>query len=42
VRPREAVFRFGEIRTILTTDPEGVVNELFERYVERQFARPRE
>jgi hypothetical protein len=42
VRPREAVFRFGEIRTILTTDPRGVVHELFERYVERQFAQPKE
>jgi hypothetical protein len=35
VRPREGVFRFGEIRTILTPNPEGVADELFERYVEQ-------
>lgn len=35
VRSRESVFRFGEIRTILTLDPEGVADELFERYVEQ-------
>ena len=42
VRPREAVFRFGGIRTILASDPVAVVDELFERYVERQFAQPKE
>jgi hypothetical protein len=42
VRPREAVFRFGEIRTLLTADPAAVAEELFERYVERQFAQPKE
>jgi len=42
VRAREAVFRFGDIRTILTPKPEAVVDELFGRYVERQFARTKE
>lgn len=35
VRLRESVFRFGEIRTILTPNPENVADELFERYVEQ-------
>ena len=38
VRPRESVFRFGEIRTISSAAPEGVVDELFERYVMRSSA----
>ena len=42
VRPREAVFRFGEIRTILTPEPEKVATMLFEQYVNRQFAHERE
>ena len=33
VRPRESMFRFGEIRTIETPTPEGVAKQLFERYV---------
>jgi hypothetical protein len=33
VRRRESVFRFGEIRTILTADASHVVDELFVRYV---------
>lgn len=33
VRPRESMFRFGEVRTIMTPDPEGVAKDLFERYV---------
>lgn len=35
VRPRESVFRFGEIRTILSATPEHVADELFDRYVMR-------
>ena len=42
VRPREAVFRFGEIRTILTPEPQQVAAVLFEQYVNRQFAQERE
>ncbi len=42
VRPRETVFRFGEIRTVLTRDPHDLARQLFERYVERQFAQDRE
>lgn len=42
VRPREAVFRFGEVKTILTNDPEELPRELFERYVLRNFAKQKE
>lgn len=42
VKPRESIFRFGEICTILTANPRSVVSELFERYVDRQFAERRE
>lgn len=33
VRIRESVFRFGEVRTILTPNPRNVAEELFARYV---------
>jgi len=33
VRIRESIFRFGEVRTILTTDPHNIAEELFSRYV---------
>jgi len=33
VRRRESIFRFGDVRTILTDDPQHLVNELFHRYV---------
>jgi hypothetical protein len=33
VRIRESVFRFGEIRTILTANPQDLAEELFARYV---------
>jgi hypothetical protein len=42
VRPRESVFRFGEAGTVLAEDPAAKLQELFERYVNRQFAKPRE
>jgi hypothetical protein len=33
VRMRESVFRFGEVRTILTANPQTLVEELFSHYV---------
>jgi hypothetical protein len=33
VRPRENTFRFGEVRTALTGDPQNFDEELFRRYV---------
>ena len=33
VRIRESIFRFGEVRTILTADPRKLADELFRRYV---------
>ncbi len=32
-RRRESIFRFGEMRTILTNDPRQMVDDLFRRYV---------
>jgi len=40
VRPRENTFRFGEVRTILTKDPEKLSDELFCRYVLMKSAAP--
>ena len=37
IRPRESIFRFGEPGTVLTEDPAGKLQELFERYVSRHF-----
>lgn len=42
VRPRETVFRFGELRTILATDPAEVTERLFEQYIDRRFAQQAE
>lgn len=42
VRPREAVFRFGETRTILTDEPGALAARLFAQYVNRHFAQPKE
>jgi hypothetical protein len=42
VRPRESLFRFGGVRTVLTEDPNTKLDELYSFYVERQFARERE
>ncbi|WP_395738859.1 DUF3037 domain-containing protein [Prosthecobacter sp.] len=39
VRPRESTFRFGETRTLLTTDPQRQAEDLFRQYV-RMEARP--
>jgi hypothetical protein len=40
VRPRENTFRFGEVRTALTGDPENFDGELFRRYVRMESAVP--
>lgn len=42
VRPREAVFRFGETRTILTDELGALAPRLFAQYVNRHFAQPKE
>lgn len=42
VRPRESVFTFGEIGTVLATNLQATVDDLFTRYVRRQFAEARE
>lgn len=42
VRPREALFQFGEIGTVLATDPRAKLQELFRHYIKRQFADRRE
>jgi hypothetical protein len=39
VRPRESVFRFSEIGTVLADDPAKKLVELFDRFVNRQFAK---
>ena len=38
VRPRENTFRFGEVRTALTGDPQNFDEELFRRYVRMESA----
>ena len=40
VRPRENTFRFGEVRTALTGDPQNFDEELFRRYVRMESAVP--
>lgn len=42
VRPREALFHFGETGTALAADPRIKLQELFHYYIKRQFARDRE
>jgi hypothetical protein len=42
VRPREALFHFGEVGTVLATDPKAKLEELFNHYIKRQFAQDRE
>lgn len=42
VRPRESVFRFAEVSTVLAEDPASKLDELFQRYVNRQFAQTME
>lgn len=38
VHPREAIIRFSEPRAILTNDPEGELDQLFNHYVDHSFA----
>lgn len=40
VRPRQNLFRFGEVRTALTVDPRNFSEELFHRYVRMEAAAP--
>jgi hypothetical protein len=42
VRPREALFHFGDVGTLLATDPKAKLQELFDLFIKRQFARDRE
>lgn len=42
VRPRESIFRFSEVGTVLTDDPARKLADLFDRFVNRQFAKTRE
>ena len=42
VRRRESIFRFGEVRTILTDDPRHLVDGLFARYVQMEAPKPPE
>jgi hypothetical protein len=42
VRIRESVFRFGEVRTILTVNPQQLAEELFARYVRMEIPAPQE
>ena len=40
VRPREALFRFSSVRAVMTASPEVKLAELFDHYVEHDFATP--
>lgn len=40
VRIRESVFRFGEVRTVLTASPGNLAEELFARYVRMEAPAP--
>jgi hypothetical protein len=42
VRTRESLFHFSEVGTVLTDDPKAKLDEFFDFYVKRQFARDRE
>ena len=42
VRTRETIFHFGEVATVLATDPKAKLDELFNFYIKRQFASDRE
>lgn len=42
VRPRESIFRFSEVKTVLTNHPRELVGELFAQYVRRHFAQTKE
>lgn len=38
IRPREVMFRFDTVRAVLTDDPEVTLHQLYQFYVEREFA----
>ena len=38
VHPREALLRFGDTRVVMADDPEAMLEKLFARFVERDFA----
>lgn len=38
VKPRESIFRFSPVRTLLADDPQSALDQLFDHYVERLFA----
>jgi len=40
VRPREALFRFSAVRAVMVESPQAKLNELFDHYVEHDFATP--
>lgn len=42
VRVRETLFHFGEVGTVLAEEPKAKLAQLFNYYIERQFARDRE
>lgn len=42
VRPRESLFRFDSAKTVLTDNPQLKLEELYNFFVERQFARDKE
>ncbi|HEX3856330.1 MAG TPA: DUF3037 domain-containing protein [Verrucomicrobiae bacterium] len=42
VRPRETLFNFGDVRTVLASSPHSKLLELFQYYIKRQFAQDRE
>ena len=42
VRPRETLFYFGDAGTVLAANPRQKLQELFQYYIKRQFARDRE
>jgi hypothetical protein len=42
IRPRESIFRFSEVKTVLTDDPEKLVTTLFGQHVRRHFAQTKE
>jgi hypothetical protein len=42
VRPRESIFRFGEVKTVLTDHPQELVQTLFTQQVRRHFAATKE
>lgn len=42
VRPRETLFNFGDTGTVIANDPRAKLQELFNHFIKRQFARDRE